>query len=242
MFTGFPVPPTRYNNSDFLLLQSYCYLYSWFCFHNKWHSIALGYISYEEQQWCCGGGDEGAEAAKRATGFRLPLGRGSGWCQWPVGKIHHQEGGWECCEKTHIESCYSSKMFSGFFYVCHRWKISCVSLSHCYQVDPEALTLIYNLRKLMRNDWVRRAQGVYENIMLKRFSINALSLSRFRLEAPLSPLCPRRDRSTPPNLPTCLKSCSERLEVIWLCFIICSTRPQAVTADSSLLVIFSFGY
>lgn len=73
-------------------------------------------------------------------------------------------------------SCYSSKMFSGFFYVCHRWKISCVSLSHCYQVDPEELTLIYNLRKLMRNDWVRRAQGIYENIMLKRFSINALSL------------------------------------------------------------------
>lgn len=93
MFTGFPLPPTRYNNSDFLLLQSYCYLYSWFCFHNKWHFVALGYISCEEQQWCCGGGDEGAEAAKRATGFRLPLGRGSGWCQWPVGKIHHQEGG-----------------------------------------------------------------------------------------------------------------------------------------------------
>lgn len=30
----------------------------------------------------------------------------------------------------------------------------CLSLAAC-QVSPEELTLVYNLRKLMRNDWVR---------------------------------------------------------------------------------------
>ena len=37
-------------------------------------------------------------------------------------------------------------------------KTSYVSLSYCYQVDPEELTLVYNLKKLMTNDWVRRTQ------------------------------------------------------------------------------------
>lgn len=61
-------------------------LSSGFCF-------AAGYLSCEEQQRRGGGGDEGAEAANRAARARLPPGRGCGWCQRPVGKIHHQEGG-----------------------------------------------------------------------------------------------------------------------------------------------------
>lgn len=37
----------------------------------------------------------------------------------------------------------------------HRWERLMCLFCHCYQVDPEELTLVYNLRKLMRNDWVR---------------------------------------------------------------------------------------
>lgn len=55
--------------------------------------FSVGYISCEEQQRRGGGGVEGAEAAERAAGVRLPLGRGCGRCQRPVGTIHHQEEG-----------------------------------------------------------------------------------------------------------------------------------------------------
>lgn len=78
----------------------YCYYFSPFdSLHSSLLSgfggvfFAVGYHSCEEQQRCGGGGDEGVEAAEWAAGVKLARGRGSGWCQCAVGKIHHQEGG-----------------------------------------------------------------------------------------------------------------------------------------------------
>ena len=113
-----------------------------------------------------------------------------------------------------------------FVSTCCRYEVLCVSLSLCHQVDPGELTLIYNLRKLTKNDWVRRARVLTTVTVEHDFwtVFDEYSLSCPRPEVPSSPLCLRRGLFTLQSLPTCHKSCSERSEEIWLYLTDCHSR------------------
>lgn len=93
--------------------------------------LAVGYHSCEDQQWRGGGSDEGAEAAKRAAGVRLPLGCSCGWCQRTLGKVNYREGGQECRKKTDnhhfmphtcLHGCLLTEgLLCSFFMLSFRW-------------------------------------------------------------------------------------------------------------------------
>lgn len=124
----------------------------WICtfnisFEHFYHRLAVGHHSREDEQRCGGSRAEGAQAAVRPAGLRVPPGRGGGRRQRSVGKVHHQEGGQERRKKIHtlpvlLSAAVSANRKVVFFFA-------------ALQVDPEELTLVYNLRKLMKNDWVR---------------------------------------------------------------------------------------
>lgn len=106
--------------------------------------VFVGNFPREEQQRRGGGGDEGAPAAEQPARVGRSPGRGGGRGKRRVGTIHHQEGGQE-----HGEGSVGSRDPA--------LVPTALTCPTCPQVDPEELTLIHNLRKLLRNDWVRAA-------------------------------------------------------------------------------------
>lgn len=56
----------------------------------------------------------------------------------------------------------------------------CVSVfPHHHKVDPEELTLVYNLRKLMTNNWVKRALTALNTYLDEHIHFLSLTLSFF---------------------------------------------------------------
>lgn len=73
-----------------------------------------------------------------------------------MGQIDHQEGGQELCEGPPKAPCLAQLHTGGR----HRRAHAFLCISPC-QVDPEELTLICNLRKLMKNDWVSVTNNIW---------------------------------------------------------------------------------
>lgn len=159
------------------------------------------------------------QSGQPESGFRLAVAVDGVNALWGRSTIKKEDK--SPVSETHLQSCHASYSSPCFSFRFHWQEVLRVSLSSCHQVDPEELTLVYNLKKMMTNDWVRRTHWrrwprLRENIIL--FSINIHSLC-LRLEAPSSPLWLRRGLSTLQKMPTCLRSCWERSEIILFCFV-----------------------